>query len=214
MAEEGREIQGSKREENMIKLIRLYEKYDLDVWGSLRMEYFNICIESLILNEKDIKDLWNSVVYPLLKKGRRLAKFEVDFSIDIYEDKDVIEKYYKIWIDWANLSNCHLLKPLTAIGDPTQTIKVGREKSLIHLNQILPRLEEKSKEPWGNKYQVHILCNNIRCISCGIKVTRIDKKDRDYCKAFQIIDGDLIWSCLHDPKCRTFGCKYIEMNLK
>ena len=194
---------------------RYWLKSNLDPWDELEAifetEKNNNCFT---MQPEDIKNLFDDVIYPLLKKGKKVVKWETDYDWAVYiSEEELIEGIYKKWVDWAEPQNCNILNPRFSNFRPVKEIQIGRhEYKKISLKQIPLRLEKKKIVNWGKKWTCISLCGNHRCISCGVKVTKDEKQSRDYCKPFQIIDGELYWVCLHEPKCKGFGNIYIEEN--
>lgn len=188
----------------------ILDKWEADgepAWVKVQQVWLDACNIAHRWTLQELEHYFRTVVYPKLKLHRVSTG-------PIYTD-DYIDygywNYFQEWDNIAQLGNCYIKNPYTLDSYPTLSVRTIRNSSSnLFLYQIPARIEEFNQNPlqrinWGKEYVASHLCHTKQCLVCAIKEPRSYNTHRNFCVAFTLMDGILVWTCQHEPKCRNFG---------
>lgn len=178
-----------------------------------------------IIDEDEEKDFFITEIYPTLLKTRIKKK---GFGNTFYDTKVVMDKVFQQWRAIARKGDCRIWKRNLKKAPELQIEVAKCHDKYLPLNQIPIRVEEWNKAKnltwkerldqgptnlnWKSDNVIFLLCGEKNCITCGVKVDPKKILSRENCRVFTLIEADLMWTCEHEPKCRTFSQLFIKTN--
>jgi hypothetical protein len=120
---------------------------------------------------------------------------------------------YKAWKIFRRPAKCKLHTGYLHIktGYPSHSVRVGNKSAYLALHQMAARQAERPTNQidtpdWSKTDSVAShTCQIKACLKCGIRESRAKNNLRTSCKCYIIVNGFLLHSCIHEPKCRKPG---------
>jgi len=176
-------------------------------WDKVMETYSMVLQQAKPWTDMELKNYFYSYIWPKLL-AHKISVNEEDLTEDYL--LDYIDHYYFNWRDITKLDQCLIYDKSHLERYPTISYRTPwNDSAKLPLHQLTPRIHEMLTEGevlhWSRDYEASHTCHTRQCILCPIKELKTTNGHRNYCVAYTLIDGGIITTCQHDPKCQDFG---------
>jgi hypothetical protein len=193
----------------ILRIMDDWESQGIDKWMHLLKIWDDAIQKSHVWTMDEIKDYYVGVVWPKLINHQVIT----DERHRVTDNRPM--DYFEEWHSMTELNKCRIHNPLDLGNYPYLKIRTQTNSSSgLPLHQLNIRIYEGDEGVnWGNEYVASHTCHTKQCLLCTVKETRTLNNHRNFCVAFTLVDGYLLWTCTHNPKCRDFGSTAFPENL-
>jgi len=160
-------------------------------------------------SDDDIWSYFELSIWPKLYKYRKFTNQDYDYTEN--QLKNDIVKYYHLWKSWTKFDTCRI-KNLENLNTSYATITIRTDFSIgshFPLYQMPIRLTEIEQYGYLINHDTNWVashtCHTKQCIICTVGESKSYNTHRNHCIAFTLVNGYIIWTCNHEPKCRDYG---------